>query len=273
MGIDLNDWKWRQGKNRRIKVYAAVCDDCGGSRGYVKKELADKFCRSCSHRKTIIAKQQASLDARGVLGNAADYVWRYPPSGKIAACRLWCSDCGKDRGYCIPQNAGRWCKSCSARRMLLSRNWVGVKHPGWRGGYPTCFSCGTELSNKNSTTRLCRACWLREVKGENSRKRTFVQTFRTHKWYLRWRKQVLVRDQYTCQYTGVTQTTASLVVHHLNKYFQDMVMDAVTYLGSNNVSRISDYLKQLHTLDIGITVEAKYHLTVLHSNILQSRKM
>jgi len=266
--MDLNDSIVEVGRNGKTrKLYAATCDCCGKSRGYVRKEAAELLCRSCSMRKINIRKQQARLDEKGIIGNAEDYEWRYPPSGKIAAIRLWCSVCGKDRGYCIPQNAGPLCNSCASKLDMISRDWVGAQHPGWRGGLPLCVSCGDILSKKDSASGLCRRCYLHSVTTENSRRRSYVQAFRTRKWYLRWRKEILARDENTCQFTGMGGDSVRLVVHHHTVSFHDMVMEAASVYGEENTEKISQHLAQQHTLDIGITVEATYHLTVLHSKM------
>ncbi len=107
-----------------------------------------------------------------------------------------CANCGK--------TTSNWkskvCGVCHLKRDQSAEN-----SPSWKGGKGNC-DCGAPLSDHRGGQ--CRECFIRATKKEETVKR---QRNKAHKTLV---KNVLKRDDYTCDYCGA-RNAESLEVHHL----------------------------------------------------------
>ncbi len=132
-----------------------------------------------------------------------------------------CAVCQKE--FLVTHSCLEYRKHCSKKCLYLFRSTLtGAKNPMWRGGRrkgPNCATCGKQLSSVFA--KLCSKCWYAINRGKNhvswrgvgkslssnSRTRNSSDSKLRH-----WRRQVLVRDNYTCQACG--QAGGKLEVDH-----------------------------------------------------------
>lgn len=138
-----------------------------------------------------------------------------------------------------------------ARQTGLSRPYlkklassIGHKFP--RNGYEIvgdmcmCANCGAFLRRPPSKISRCEkqycdvVCKNMHMRGEENpqwkggtKSKTFSEWLMNQADYKDWRKQVLERDNYTCQITGLTKDETQLDVHHIlpKAEFQDMALE------------------------------------------------
>ena len=89
--------------------------------------------------------------------------------------------------------------------------------------------------------------------------------------YKQWRFNVMERDNFTCQFTGEKR---NLQVHHLFE-LADIVQEARDIFGDisdDNREDMLQYILSKHTLDIGVTVNKDYHMSVIHDKKDRSKR-
>lgn len=112
----------------------------------------------------------------------------------------------------------------------------GENSPRWKGGLPDCKDCGKQLSTRYSKTGLCKKCFFNSDIGRNhsishlpdKEKISGANNWRWKggitpqdklervKFRMRIRKQVLQRDNYTCQLCG--KVGGNLQVDHIQAW-------------------------------------------------------
>lgn len=155
-----------------------------------------------------------------------------------------CIDC--DKKISRASKLGR-CKSCSRKGEL---------NHYWRNGVSLpcdCFVCGIPLNKTGiHTTKMCRLCFLKDpvrrqrvsithkllVKiGKNhfgdGTKTPRNAKIRQSKNYSDWVKEILLRDDYTCQICKIRG--GKLTVDHIKPFYQ--------IINSNNVQTLEDAIK------------------------------
>jgi hypothetical protein len=105
----------------------------------------------------------------------------------------------------------------------LKRLMVGERNPSWKGGLPNCLSCDKQLSRRDA--KRCRAClapYFSELyRGARSHRRKGGKTnenkiIRESSAYEAWRKEVLARDNWRCQFCG--ERGGKLHPHHIRPF-------------------------------------------------------
>ncbi len=178
---------------------------------------------------------------------------------------MTCDSCGIERGYGQKNIKNNKCLECS--RVDVSKKLSGENHYNWQGiklnkicscgskkdAYAkTCINCLDQSGNKNPNWK------------EGGHKTSLQKMIRTDVRYKNWVKSIMLRDDYTCQYTQVRG--GNLHVHHHKATLSEMISKAIES-GLTNKRDIVEYVLALHNLSAGITVEAKYHKNVLHRKV------
>ena len=195
-----NKCKWRMVKNK----YTHICNYCG--KEFTNGHKESKFCsRQCS---SLYNKKQVEFTCE----------W----CGKICSQAEHQYNRSKHH-FCSRECKGKW----------GSENLTGENSYGWQGGKIKikCDYCGVEfekipslVKDNNFCSQKCCNKWRSENwVGENSPswKPELTQDEREQNrhGHSQWRKQVLERDNYTCQLSG--QVGGKLNAHHLNAYNSD----------------------------------------------------
>lgn len=132
---------------------------------------------------------------------------------------LQCTTCGWDK-YVLPSRIAMF-KFCSPKCKRLSqetRKKISLNNT--KNGLPKCVDCDKKLTNYRYNTR-CRKCFLKISFGNNAPNwrgglTKLCGSIRKLKQYKIWRKNVFVRDKYTCQNCG--QTGGRIEANHLTPF-------------------------------------------------------
>ena len=108
------------------KYYKAYCQQCNSDRGYTRKHLLNRLCRSCSSKKSIKLygnpmsgkSHHNTSKFRKNTYTHYDYSDRSvsinKSGNKIIRYRKKCPQCGDDMGYHRNVDAHRVCHSCQS---------------------------------------------------------------------------------------------------------------------------------------------------------------
>lgn len=118
-----------------------------------------------------------------------------------------CMDCGtREKG-----SVSKRCKQCSDK--LRS----GENNPAWKGGKSKCSDCGIEVAYQSTT---CNACQGARMSGPShfnwisDRTKLAKRQERNDSAYQNWRKQVWLRDNFTCKIAN-PDCEGHIEAHHI----------------------------------------------------------
>ncbi len=142
----------------------------------------------------------------------------------------------------------------------------GINNINWKGGKPTCIKCGKTVSRRDA--KICFTCRNKSKVAWNKGKICpQMQGERQHLWkggiskiyktgyqspqYRQWRRDVFIRDEFTCQECGVKHIY--LTAHHI-KSFAKIIKE-------NSIKSLQEALKckELWDINNGKTVCEKCH--------------
>lgn len=202
------------------------CAFCGKNfeikNGQWKKQFCSKLCGVKAHPE----KTELLIKNRG----------NRPRNRKVSKCLL----CGKK----FEHWAGRKSKYCS-KECWLKRNPKVLND---------CLLCGKEFwsyenNNQKYCSQRCRDLHYRELKkGENSHfwkggATKLNRIERARSAYKEWRKQVFIRDNYTCQKCGIKNGNGKSI-----------------YLHAHHIKGFADYPESRLDVNNGITLCKNCHL-------------
>jgi hypothetical protein len=139
---------------------------------------------------------------------------------------ITCQQCGKHfRDY--PSNHRKFC--CRDCQYLSykgkegywsgKKRWEGKIPPGYKGGPKKCVDCSKPIVSRSKKVKRCRKCSSIAMSGENHwnwKNGSATRRERSSHRYSVWRKEVFVRDNYTCQDCGVRG--GKLEAHHIKSF-------------------------------------------------------
>ena len=185
---------------------------------------------------------------------------------------LICNKSFKTKLYQIKKGNGKFCsKKCYG--IWWSKNIKGEKHPNWKGDRVRrlCLICNkkfyvspTRLKEKGG--RFCSLKCFGEWHSENYKKEKcygwkggitpITQQIRHSKKYKKWRQNVFIRDNFTCQ--RCKQIGDELNAHH-KKPFHKFIEEIKINLPLANLYKEAMAYTPLWDLENGITLCKKCH--------------
>lgn len=223
--INLNDYIWSPNGKSRNKLYKLICANCLKDKGYGQKRFSERLCRNCANSTSEIKNLRREMKSKNFTSK------------------------------------GR--KMTEKNKKLLVEKISGKNHYNWKGGVPTCIDCGKTIYYNQ---KRCKSCYNKTQFGKTNPNykgdkciTIISKLIRGDKKYKDWTKLCMKRDNYTCQFTGIRG--GKLNVHHKIP-LSDIISEVKTITIDHN--EIIKKVLELHTLDLGITVNEDYHLKIIH---------
>ena len=243
-------------KNKsNFKIRQSQCKKCL----YEKSKKYKCICKQCNEEFSA-PKKNSIFCSRECEGKwrSENLVGENHPSYNSIKC--YCEYCGEEiykTPYEIKTKKHLFC-SRECKDKWYKENSVGENHPLYSRIYYNCEWCGKETNtNKYEYDKVknhfcCQMCadkfHREQMKGKynpniTQEERELSKQRLLKPEYKEWRKQVLKRDNYTCQLTG--QVGGSLEVHHLDCYadFKDKRTDV-----NNGITLSKEVHKLFHKI-------------------------
>ena len=189
----------------------------------------------------------------------------YSPFWKGGKVKRICQVCGKEfkvKSYTVKKGLGLFC-SGKCRAVMQSKNRRGDKIWNWGGGpiVTKCLFCGKEftVSRGNHNAGKNKYCSM-SCNGERKINGNFKISTRIRDIVKgnKWRKQILKRDNFSCQKCGRPD---NLQVHHIKK-LSNIVADIKNLIKDIGFHPIIKEHVPLWDISNGITLCVKCHKSV-----------